>query len=71
MVLTCHVNNCHSETGNLHARQRVDYLDDHLDKMGFGGDCLEIATLAANMPTEYADMIRRFSQKIQQRVNQR
>lgn len=71
MVLTCHVDNCHSETGNLHARQRVDYLVDHLDRMGFDGDRLEIATLAANMPTEYADMIRRFSQKIQQRVNQR
>jgi hypothetical protein len=39
--------------------------------MGFGGDRLEMATLAANMPTEYADMTRRFSQKIQKRVNQR
>jgi coenzyme F420-reducing hydrogenase delta subunit/Pyruvate/2-oxoacid:ferredoxin oxidoreductase delta subunit len=71
MVLTCHVDNCHSETGNLRARQRVDCLVDHLDRMGYGGDRLEIATLAANMPTEYADMIREFSQKIQQRVNQR
>ncbi|MGD2010357.1 MAG: hydrogenase iron-sulfur subunit [Desulfobacterales bacterium] len=71
MVLTCHVDNCHSETGNLRARQRVDYLVDHLDRMGFGGDRLEIATLAANMPTEYADMIGHFSQKIQQRENQR
>jgi coenzyme F420-reducing hydrogenase delta subunit/Pyruvate/2-oxoacid:ferredoxin oxidoreductase delta subunit len=71
MVLTCHVDNCHSETGNQHARQRVDYLIDHLDRMGFGGDRLEMATLAANMPTEYADMTRRFSQKIQKRVNQR
>jgi quinone-modifying oxidoreductase subunit QmoB len=71
MVLACHLDNCHSETGNQHARQRVDYLVDHLDRMGLGGDCLEIATLAANMPTEYADMIRRFSQKIQKCVNQR
>jgi coenzyme F420-reducing hydrogenase delta subunit/Pyruvate/2-oxoacid:ferredoxin oxidoreductase delta subunit len=71
MVLSCHIHNCHSETGNQHARQRVDYLVDHLNRMGFGGDRLEIATLAANMPTEYADMIRRFSQKIQKRVNQR
>ena len=71
LVLTCHVDNCHAETGNQYARQRVDYLVDQLDRMGFGGDCLEIATLAANMPTEYADITRRFSQKIQQRVNQR
>lgn len=71
MVLTCHVDNCHSETGNQHARQRVDYLIDHLDRMGYGGDRLEIATLAANMPAEYADMTRRFSQKIQKRVHQR
>ena len=71
MVLTCHIDNCHSETGNRHARQRVDYLVDHLNRMGFGGDRLEMATLAANMPTEYADMIRRFSRKIQKHVNQR
>ena len=71
MVLTCHIDNCHSETGNRRARQRVDYLVGHLDRMGFGGDRLEMATLAANMPTEYADMTRRFLQKIQQRVNQR
>jgi coenzyme F420-reducing hydrogenase delta subunit/Pyruvate/2-oxoacid:ferredoxin oxidoreductase delta subunit len=71
LVLTCHVDNCHAETGNQYALQRVDYLVDQLDRMGFGGDCLEIATLAANMPTEYADITRRFSQKIQQRVNQR
>jgi coenzyme F420-reducing hydrogenase delta subunit/Pyruvate/2-oxoacid:ferredoxin oxidoreductase delta subunit len=71
MVLACHVDNCHSETGNLHARRRVDYLVDHLDRMGFGGDRLEMATLAANMPSEYADMTRRFSRKIQKRANQR
>ncbi len=71
MVLTCHIDNCHSETGNRHARRRVDYLVDHLDRMGFGGDRLEIATLAANMPTEYADMTRRFSRKIQKYANQR
>jgi quinone-modifying oxidoreductase subunit QmoB len=71
MVLTCHPDNCHSETGNQHARQRVDYLVEHLDRMGFGGDRLEMATLAANMPAEYTDMTRRFSRKIQKRVNQR
>jgi quinone-modifying oxidoreductase, subunit QmoB len=71
MVLTCHIDNCHSETGNRHARQRVDYLADHLNRMGFGGDRLEMATLAANMPAEYADMIRQFFRKIQKRVNQR
>lgn len=71
MVLTCHIDNCHSETGNRHARQRVDYLVEHIDRMGFGGDRLEMATLAANMPTEYADMTRRFFRKIQKRANQR
>jgi len=71
MVLTCHTDNCHSETGNQYARQRVDYLVEHLDQMGFGGDRLEMATLAANMPAEYTDMTRRFSRKIQKRVNQR
>jgi hypothetical protein len=30
-----------------------------------------MATLAANMPNEYADTTRRFFRKIQKRVNQR
>jgi coenzyme F420-reducing hydrogenase delta subunit/Pyruvate/2-oxoacid:ferredoxin oxidoreductase delta subunit len=71
LVLTCHIDNCHSETGNRHARQRVDHLVGRLDRMGFGGDRLEMTTLAANMPAEYADTTRRFFQKIQKRVNQR
>ncbi|MFZ0243180.1 MAG: hydrogenase iron-sulfur subunit, partial [Desulfobacterales bacterium] len=64
LVLTCHIDNCHSETGNRHARRRVEYLADHLEQMGFGGDRLQIATLAANMPAEYADVTRRFYQNI-------
>ncbi|MFZ0133079.1 MAG: hydrogenase iron-sulfur subunit [Desulfobacterales bacterium] len=64
LVLTCHIDNCHSETGNRHARRRVEYLVDHLEQMGFGGDRLQVATLAANMPTEYADVTRRFYQNV-------
>ncbi|MFZ0611516.1 MAG: hydrogenase iron-sulfur subunit, partial [Desulfobacterales bacterium] len=64
LVLTCHIDNCHSETGNRHAQRRVEYLADHLEQMGFGGDRLHIATLAANMPTEYADVTRRFYQNL-------
>lgn len=71
LVLTCHEGNCHSETGNQHARRRVDHLADLLGRMGFGGDRLAIATLAANMPVEYADVTRRFSEKIHKIAHQR
>ena len=66
MVLTCHEGNCHSETGHRHARRRVDYLSDHLDNIGFGGNRLTIKTLAANMETELIQITEDFARTLQE-----
>ena len=64
LVLTCHDGNCHSETGNQHAHRRVEHLSALLDSIGRGGNRLAISTLAANMETEFGQIIRGFSQKL-------
>jgi quinone-modifying oxidoreductase subunit QmoB len=64
LVLTCHVGNCHSESGNLLAQQRVELLRERLGLMGRDPDRLQRHTLAANMPAEFADIVRRFGQRL-------
>jgi coenzyme F420-reducing hydrogenase delta subunit len=71
LVLSCHTDNCYSETGNRHARRRVENLAERLERMGVGGGRLATATLAANMPVEYAEITRRFIQKIHHLQTQR
>lgn len=66
MVLTCHDGNCHSETGNQHARRRIEHLSGLLDLIGRGGDRVAVNTLAANMETEFGQITRRFARKLQQ-----
>ena len=61
MVLTCHEGNCHSETGNRHARRRVEYLSGHLDSIGLAGKRLIIESLAANMETEFVQIAQDFA----------
>ena len=61
MVLTCHEGNCHSETGNRHARRRVEYLSGHLDSIGLVDNRITIETLAANMETEFVQIAQDFA----------
>jgi coenzyme F420-reducing hydrogenase delta subunit/Pyruvate/2-oxoacid:ferredoxin oxidoreductase delta subunit len=66
MVLTCHDGNCHSETGNQHARRRVEHLSGLLGLIGHSGDRVTVSTLAANMETEFGQITRCFTRKLQQ-----
>jgi coenzyme F420-reducing hydrogenase delta subunit/Pyruvate/2-oxoacid:ferredoxin oxidoreductase delta subunit len=64
LVMTCHEGNCHSETGNILARRRIELLSEQLQQIGSLADRLEIHTLAANMATEFVEIVRRFEKKI-------
>jgi coenzyme F420-reducing hydrogenase delta subunit/Pyruvate/2-oxoacid:ferredoxin oxidoreductase delta subunit len=66
MILTCHEGNCHSETGNRHARRRVDYLSGHFNSIGLDGNRLIVKTLAANMETEFVQIAQDFAQALQE-----
>ena len=69
MVITCHEGNCHSETGNRHARRRVEYLSGHLDSIGLIGNRLTIETLAANMETEFVQIAQDFALALQETIS--
>jgi len=64
LVLTCHKGNCHSESGNIHAHQRVDQVTDLLPQLGFEPERLAYKTLASNMGTEFAETVNAFENTI-------
>lgn len=66
LVLTCHADNCHSEEGNRSAWRRVESLAVMLKTVGIGAHRLRVATLAANMPAELAEIVNTFSTELMQ-----
>ena len=64
MVLTCHEGNCHSERGNIHARQRGDEMRRRLTTMGLEAARLVNKSLAANMGIEFAQALTAFEQQL-------
>jgi quinone-modifying oxidoreductase subunit QmoB len=64
LVLSCHDGNCHSEIGNVYARQRTQLLTGRMRALGLDPSRIEIHTLAANMGREFAEITRRFAQTV-------
>ncbi|MEJ2477172.1 MAG: hydrogenase iron-sulfur subunit, partial [Desulfobacterales bacterium] len=64
MVLTCHDGNCHSERGNIHARQRGDEMRRRLKSMGLEAERLVNISLAANMGIEFSQALMAFEQQL-------
>ena len=67
IVLACHTGNCKSEAGNTYAKWRLNDAYTKLERIGIDKDCLEFATLASNMASDFSriviDMENRISQK--------
>jgi coenzyme F420-reducing hydrogenase delta subunit/Pyruvate/2-oxoacid:ferredoxin oxidoreductase delta subunit len=66
MALTCHDGNCHSERGNIHARQRGDEMRKRLTAMGLEAERLVNKSLAANMGIEFSQALMAFEQQLLQ-----
>jgi coenzyme F420-reducing hydrogenase delta subunit len=64
LVLTCHEGNCHSERGNIYARQTIDEIKDKFPQIGFEKERIRIKTLASNMGTEFAEIVKGFEETI-------
>jgi len=64
MVITCHEGNCHSEKGNIFARQRADMVFEFLTQMGFEKERLIIKSLAANMAMEFSEITAGFEKQM-------
>lgn len=66
LVLTCHMDNCHSENGNRFARTRVTELKGVLSTIGIGAERLAFHTLASNMATEFSKIVTAFEAVLDQ-----
>jgi coenzyme F420-reducing hydrogenase delta subunit len=64
LVLSCHEGNCHSERGNIYARQTVDQLTRRFAKIGFEKERILMETLASTMGTEFAEIVKGFEENI-------
>ncbi len=66
LILTCHDDNCHSRRGSRLARSRTSQLAEFLAHGG-GPERVMLKTLAANMATELAAVVREFSASLRGR----
>jgi len=64
LLLTCHEGNCHSERGNIYAKDEVKKIADILSQAGFKKERLVLKSLASNMGMEFAEMVNSFEKKI-------
>jgi len=55
LVAGCLEGDCHFQVGNLEARRRVNYVRQLLDKIGVGGQRLEMINLSAAMGNRFAE----------------
>jgi heterodisulfide reductase subunit A-like polyferredoxin/coenzyme F420-reducing hydrogenase delta subunit len=64
LLLTCHEGNCHSERGNIYAKDEIKKAGDILVQIGFEKERVELKSLASNMGMEFAETVNSFERKI-------
>ncbi len=57
LLFGCHPDNCHSDRGTVLARRRLERLQAHLPTFGLPAERLAFRSLAANMGTEFLQML--------------
>jgi len=65
-VAGCLEGDCHFIEGNLHAKRRVKRVKEILDKVGIGGERLEMYNLSAGQGGRFAEIAREMDQKIRE-----
>ncbi len=63
-VAGCLEGDCHYLQGNLHAKRRVKRVKEILDKVGVGGDRLEMYNLSAGQGGRFAEIVKEMDEKI-------
>ncbi len=66
MVAGCLPGTCHYISGNLHARQRVEYLQRLLGEIGFEGERARMINVSAAMGAQFAEMVGEFTDTIKE-----
>jgi coenzyme F420-reducing hydrogenase delta subunit len=65
LVAGCLPGTCHYMKGNLHARQRVDYLRELLAQIGLDGERVRMANVSAAMGGASAEVAAEFAETVQ------
>jgi coenzyme F420-reducing hydrogenase delta subunit len=65
-VVGCMEGDCHYVEGNLFAKKRVNRVKAILDKVGIGGQRLEMFNLSAGMGGRFAEVAQEMTQRIQE-----
>lgn len=66
LVAGCLTGRCHYMTGNLYAKQRVDYLRDLLDEIGLESERIRMINVSAGMGVQFAELVTEMSEKIKE-----
>ncbi len=64
LVAGCLTGRCHYMTGNMHARQRVDYARDLLDEIGLENERICMINVSAGMGVQFAELVTEMSEKV-------
>jgi len=65
-VVGCMEGDCHYVEGNLFAKKRVKRVKAILDKVGIGGQRLEMYNLSAGMGGRFAEVAQEMTERIQE-----
>ena len=66
LVAGCLTGRCHYMTGNLHAKQRVDYVRGLLDEIGLESERVRMINVSAGMGVQFAELVTEMSVKIKE-----
>lgn len=65
-VAGCLEGNCHYLEGNIWARKRVEHVKKMLDRLGVGGDRLDMYNMSAAMAQKFADIATEMTERIRE-----
>jgi coenzyme F420-reducing hydrogenase delta subunit len=63
-VVGCLEGDCRFENGNLRARKRVEHAQEILDKIGIGGERVQMYNLSSGEGPRFAEVANEMTQKI-------
>jgi F420-non-reducing hydrogenase iron-sulfur subunit len=64
LVVGCMEGDCHFVEGNLFAKRRVKRVKGILDRVGVGGERLEMFNLSAGMGGRFAEVVEEMTQRV-------
>jgi len=64
IVVGCMEGDCHYQKGNLFAKSRVKRAKEILDKVGLGGERVEMFNLSSGMGGRFAEIVQEMTNKI-------